>query len=85
MIFVLILLDGLFSGNRIAAVFSDLLTGAGPMNFFSRLTAPAAWILSAATYAILKILGIRDQENKVDDAGVDGPRIDKVIITYAIP
>lgn len=40
---------------------------AGPINLFARLTKPFVWILSASTAAMLKVLGIRHQENKVTE------------------
>lgn len=40
---------------------------AGPMSLFTKITKPIVWVLSASTSAILSILGIKQQENKVTE------------------
>ncbi len=108
------LLTGMFSGNRIAAVFSDALVGAGldnglatgiaqtiiiitvtylsivigelvpkriglsaaekvaktmagPMMLMSKLATPVVWVLSKSTSALVRLLGLKRQENKVTE------------------
>ncbi len=108
------LLTGMFSGNKIAAIFSDALVGAGlekglaagmaqtiiiiivtylsivigelvpkriglgaaekvaktmagPMIFISKLTTPVVWVLSKSTSALVKLLGLKGQENKITE------------------
>lgn len=108
------LLTGMFSGNKIAAIFTDLLVRvgmthdvaliiaqtliiivvtfltivlgelvpkrigmnaaekvaqrvAGPMNFVSKITKPAVWLLSKSTSAILSLIGVKNQESKVTE------------------
>lgn len=108
------LLTGMFSGNKIAATFTQTLVSAGleysvssaiartviiiivtflsivlgelvpkrigmnaaekvakrvvgPMQVISKFTKPIVWLLSYSTAAILKILGIKNQENKITE------------------
>ncbi len=108
------LLTGMFSGNKIAAIFSEALAGAGlekglaagiaqaiiiiivtylsivigelvpkriglgaaekvakimagPMIFISKFTTPVVWVLSKSTSALVKLLGLKEQENKITE------------------
>ncbi len=108
------LLTGMFSGNKIASIFSEALVGAGlekglaagigqtiiiiivtylsivigelvpkriglgaaekvaktmagPMIFISKLTTPVVWVLSKSTSALVKLLGLKGQENKITE------------------
>ena len=40
---------------------------AGPMKIVSKITKPIVWVLSESTNAIVRILGIKEQENKVTE------------------
>ena len=40
---------------------------AGPMDLISRITKPVVWLLSKSTSAIIRVLGIREQETKVTE------------------
>lgn len=40
---------------------------AGPMNIVSKITKPIVWVLSESTNAIVRILGIKEQESKVTE------------------
>lgn len=40
---------------------------AGPMNIVSKITKPIVWVLSESTNAIVRVLGIKEQESKVTE------------------
>lgn len=108
------LLTGMFSGNKIAAIFTQTLVDAGlehglasgiaqtiiiiivtflsivlgelvpkrigmnaaervakrvagPMNVISAITKPLVWLLSVTTSIIIRLLGVKEQENKVTE------------------
>lgn len=108
------LLTGMFSGNKIAAIFTQTLVDAGlehgmasaiaqaiiilivtflsivlgelvpkrigmnaaekvakrvagPMNLISTITKPLVWLLSITTSVIVRIIGVKEQENKVTE------------------
>lgn len=52
---------GLNAAEKVAKVV------AGPINLFTRITKPIVWILSVSTAAIVKMLGIKQQESKVTE------------------
>lgn len=108
------LLTGIFSGNKIAVIFTEVFTDAGlshgpasviaqtliiivvtflsivlgelvpkrigmnaaervakrvvgPMEWFSKVTKPIVWMLSVSISVILRIIGVRNHENKVTE------------------
>ncbi len=52
---------GLGAAERMAKIM------AGPLDFVSRVSKPAVWLLSKSTSAIIMLLGLKEQESKVTE------------------
>ena len=75
------ILTGIYSGNKIASDFSDILVSWGglsiaeqaaktvsrPMNLLSTLALPFVWLLSKSTELIFNLSGIKEADNKVTE------------------